>query len=163
MTTLHTRAKTALIASLLLLSACQESHTPAPQCNFEPPALDGANAGCLVMQDHAILMIQHQTRLWGLPGGTHETGESAQCTAHRETWEETGVEVKVGKLLRVFDNGFHLFRCQISSTTQLNQAQIQDAGEVNVTDWIESKDFDNYKWRFPKQMEWLSTVVDQQP
>lgn len=46
-----------------------------------------------------------------LPGGSSEPGESAQCTAFRETWEETGLQLQPRELLEVFDTGFHLYRC----------------------------------------------------
>ncbi|WP_366492917.1 NUDIX hydrolase [Alcanivorax sp.] len=53
-----------------------------------------ANAGCLIIQNDKVLLLSHR---WGdklgVPGGTLEDGELAQCTAWRETREETGTKL----------------------------------------------------------------------
>ena len=47
-------------------------------------------------------MLVVDSRRGGLtpPGGKMKKGESAQCTAHRETLEETGLDLKPGELLK---------------------------------------------------------------
>lgn len=39
---------------------------------------------------------------WCLPGGRMEPGESAAETCVREVWEETGLQVKVNKLIGIY-------------------------------------------------------------
>lgn len=39
---------------------------------------------------------------WCLPGGRMEPGESASEACAREVWEETGLEVKVGRLVGIY-------------------------------------------------------------
>jgi len=39
---------------------------------------------------------------WGLPGGYVECGESVAAATAREVFEETGVEVEVGRLIGVY-------------------------------------------------------------
>lgn len=49
---------------------------------------------------------------WGLPGGTCEAGETLAEGARRETLEETGLEVEVGRVLAVSErigHQHHLF------------------------------------------------------
>ncbi len=41
---------------------------------------------------------------WGLPGGFCEYGETTEICCARETREETGVSVRVGRLLGVYSN-----------------------------------------------------------
>ncbi|HKA35836.1 MAG TPA: NUDIX hydrolase [Thermoanaerobaculia bacterium] len=41
---------------------------------------------------------------WALPGGFCEYGETTEACCARETLEETGVEVRVGKLLGVYSD-----------------------------------------------------------
>ncbi len=41
---------------------------------------------------------------WGLPGGYVERGESVSEAAVREVFEETGVEIEVGRLIGVYSD-----------------------------------------------------------
>jgi 8-oxo-dGTP pyrophosphatase MutT (NUDIX family) len=41
---------------------------------------------------------------WCLPGGAMEAGESAAEACEREVWEETGLKVRVKRLLGVYSN-----------------------------------------------------------
>jgi ADP-ribose pyrophosphatase YjhB (NUDIX family) len=40
---------------------------------------------------------------WSLPGGTLELGETLEVGVAREIFEETGLEVRVGPVIEVFD------------------------------------------------------------
>jgi 8-oxo-dGTP pyrophosphatase MutT (NUDIX family) len=57
-----------------------------------------------ILHEHQILLIQHREHTsgrsyWLLPGGGSEAGETAESCVQREVREETGLEVKVGKLV----------------------------------------------------------------
>ncbi len=59
--------------------------------------------GAIIRQDH-ILVIQHREHssgrsYWLLPGGGLEPGESEEDCVQREMWEETGLQVRVDRLL----------------------------------------------------------------
>lgn len=45
---------------------------------------------------------------WCLPGGRMEPGESVVETCSREVWEETGLEVRVGRLIGVYSTPHRL-------------------------------------------------------
>jgi len=52
-----------------------------------------------------ILLVQRRDdRLWAMPGGILEVGESAAAGATRETWEETGLRVAPQRLIGVYDS-----------------------------------------------------------
>lgn len=51
-----------------------------------------------------LLMRRSDNALWGLPGGYVERGESVEAAAMREVYEETGVEVALGRLIGVYSD-----------------------------------------------------------
>ncbi|MFG0605197.1 bifunctional NUDIX hydrolase/phosphatase PAP2 family protein [Vibrio mimicus] len=55
---------------------------------------------CLIRGDNKLVMTKEVlTGKLSLPGGTIESGEAPQMAAQRETWQETGMVVSVGRLL----------------------------------------------------------------
>src|SRR5215213_6141534 len=61
-------------------------------------------AGVLICNPAGELLLQRRSddQLWGIPGGSMELGESAEETARREVWEETGLTVGELRLFGVF-------------------------------------------------------------
>ena len=64
--------------------------------------------GALVVRDHALLLVQRGPGTcalpgaWNLPAGYCEADESPSMTAVRETQEETGLQVRVGRLVGAY-------------------------------------------------------------
>jgi len=58
-------------------------------------------AGCVLRQDGKYLLLQEKKPsaygLWNLPAGRVDEGETLEAAAARETLEESGFAVKVGK------------------------------------------------------------------
>lgn len=64
--------------------------------------LSQAGTGVLVVRDGRVLMILRERSgevRWELPSGLIEHSEALEDAARRETMEETGIAVTVGKLL----------------------------------------------------------------
>lgn len=102
------------IFAVLTLFACSDSPPSAPMCRFvDQPALDSATAaGCIVRVNNAVLMVRHRmTGRLDIPGGGRKNNEPLACTAHRETFEETGLNVEVGSAIGKTTNGMILFEC----------------------------------------------------
>ena len=63
--------------------------------------------GALVIKDDRVLMIKRgkspSKGMWSVPGGRVEIGETLQEAAEREVLEETGITVRAGKPVYVFD------------------------------------------------------------
>lgn len=140
----------------------------APKCAIEPGDSTAhiGNAGCIIQQNRKILMPRHKpTGTWNLPGGTSEPGESAQCTAHRETWEETGIEVVVGPLVRKFENGFYLYRCSLKTpVTDIEKPVVLpelSKNEVTEIRWMDPKTIKIKDYRFPKQLDFIQALAGQ--
>ena len=53
-------------------------------------------AGILVVDEHRrlLLMKRSDNGCWGMPGGSVEPGEVVEDAAKRETFEETGLEIR---------------------------------------------------------------------
>lgn len=103
-------------AALTLFSCTAEKHT-APSCRTSGTnAMQAGSAACLIKIDNKVLLLRHtSSNQLVLPQGSVESGESAQCAAHRHTWQLTGMNVEVQQQVSTLADGTPLFRCQQSS------------------------------------------------
>ena len=59
--------------------------------------------GCIFNHKGEVLLHRRgDTDKWGFPGGAIELGETPQMAAIREAKEETGLDVKVGRIIGVY-------------------------------------------------------------
>lgn len=116
------------IFAVLTLFACSQSTPSSPMCRVSD-ALSSENvhaeinaqaspvgAACLIKTEGKVLLVEH--RLSGkldFPGGGLVESESLACTAHRETWEETGFNVEVKEYLSTTANGLVIFGCHVDA------------------------------------------------
>ncbi len=77
-----------------------------PKCGFVFFASPKLVSGCLAVKDGKVLLlkrgIEPEVGAWTFPGGFVEFGEPASETAIRETAEEVGLNVRLGRLLGVY-------------------------------------------------------------
>lgn len=142
-----------VLAVTASLSGCADTLPTAPACPHTLVDTPAKSAGCLSIDQGKLLVIEEMSGKISTPGGSGNPQEPAHCTAHRETWEETGLNVKPIRLIRVFDNGFHLFECQADGNQRLPKPPFYL--EINRAMWIRADDFDQFQWRFPEQKDWL--------
>lgn len=139
-------------------------------CDVEPAAKSAygnlvGNAGCFVQEGNRLLVVEN--RLIGgrltPPGGTAEAGESAQCTAFRETYEESGARVVVKGLLHRFENNFFLFRCSLKDRTlaKLKEMPVppEFKGEISRAYWLDLSQSKPEQWRFPDQFPLIRDLL----
>ncbi|WP_414829767.1 NUDIX hydrolase [Alteromonas sp. H39] len=122
-----------VIFAVLTIMGCSSDAPAPPMCRTASDySGNEENAACLIRAGDKLLLIRH--RLSGkldMPGGGKQDGESLACAAHRETWEETGVNVLVGEPLGRTPNGMLLFACH----EQANVGALPDT--FNPPDWAD--------------------------
>ena len=139
----------------ILLVGCEEP----PPCQFAGVSAQAPSAGCLVLRPQGVLLVESPRQQWGPPGGSVGQGEAAQCAAARETWEETGLAVSVGRLARRFDNGFHLYWCQPRDETEPHRRR---PFEVYSVGYVAPEDFVSVSWRYAEQGAQLKKLIDEE-
>lgn len=98
-------------------------------------------ASTVVLDDAGQILCVRNRRpwgqdAWGLPGGTCEAGETLEEGARRETREETGLEVEVGRILSVSERIGHehylfvVFAATVNGGTLAVRAEDDDVVEA---------------------------------
>ena len=160
---LSTSGKGCVVAVMsALLVGCEF----APDCTVQDEGDDTGKlgrvnkaytAGCLVLYDKKVLLVQAMGT-WGPPGGTVRSGESSECSAERETWEETSVAVSVQSTAAVFQNGFHLYWC---SPVGKPLPEVRAPLEVSDVDFLSAQEFASLRWRYPNQQREIKRMVNE--
>lgn len=143
-------------ASMALLAGCQVRATPP--CPAFPTEDRAPSAGCLALREGKVLVVRDLQGRLSPPGGSAEDGESAQCAAFRETWEETGLELEPDRLLAVFETGFHLYLCHHHDAS----GEIDPPPRLEVRDafYLSPGEFDTWPWRYPGQQQVLQQLAE---
>lgn len=146
-----------LLMTLLFLSGCISEHPLCPDLSHETSV---KSAGCIVLNQNRLLVMEGMNGKISIPGGSGKHDETPRCSAHRETWEETGLDIRPQQLVRQFDNGFHLYRCDLHA----NSGSIDPPFKLEVKRafWLAPEAFDDHQWRFPEQKEWLRHYIRKQ-
>ena len=96
-----------------------------PSENYPTPKVD-IRGFVLNEKDEILLAKESVDGKWTIPGGWADIGSTPSEIAKKEIWEETGLEVKVARLLAVYDKQVHphppepyyiyklIFLCQIT-------------------------------------------------
>ena len=135
------------------------SCSEALKCTYDVEFVAGANAGCLVVNKSRLLIVEDYLGKMALPGGTKKTGEAPQCTAEREVWEETGIEVKARRKIKTFDNKFQVYACDIVANQKLDGSTKPVFSEIERIHWVGIDELESMEWRFPDQVELMSKYL----
>jgi ADP-ribose pyrophosphatase len=72
------------------------------------PDAPRAAVGAVVFKEGAVLLVKRANPpakgVWAIPGGCIRLGETLQAAAEREIFEETGVVIRAGEPVLVFDS-----------------------------------------------------------
>lgn len=143
-----------ILLTVLMVTGC----TTPPPCPDNSTEAAVKSAGCIVIDQGRLLVIREMTGKISIPGGSGDAGETPRCSAHRETWEETGLNIVPDQLIRRFDNGFHLFHCNLNQNS--GEIDPEFTHEVREAFWLKQEHFDQHQWRYPDQITWLREYLN---
>ena len=114
----------------------------APKANSIVPSVTA-----IVTNDVGELLLVHKTdnKLWALPGGGMDPGESIAQAAVRETKEETGIDIEVTGIVGLYTNPHHVIayddgevrqQFSVCFTTQLLGGQISISSETSEVEFV---------------------------
>lgn len=119
----------------------------------EYPKLPMVAVGGVVKKGNSIVLVKRTHEpgkgFWSIPGGLVELGESVRDAVKREVREETGLEVKIDKLINVVDNivydrskrlKFHYIL--VDFLVHPVGGKLQDASKAR---WVEAGELSQYR------------------
>lgn len=144
-----------LIILSITLFGCSPSKPEDPFCRIDPNFIEEHQgpAACIVRIQDSLLVITHaRTGGYDLPRGENKDNETAQCAAHRNTWNKTGLNVEVAQLLSLTAKGEWIFACNISGNFDGSDESIEVPawadGEVAEINFIDPFVTRNNQWHF---------------
>ncbi|WP_456297342.1 NUDIX domain-containing protein [Vibrio sp. AK197] len=158
-----------LLFLLGILSIALPSYADEASITSQPEG-----ALCIVRADEKIVLIHESlTDKMSLPGGTISADETPEVTAQRETWEETGLVVKVKQLLGQTEQAYFYECASESDVIAYELNNILDGHEIPV--WfaphygvevssamlIEPSSLDSGLYRYPKQWDTVKALFNQ--
>lgn len=91
----------------------------------------------IVRNQHAeFLLIPHPVRGWEPPGGRIEPGEDLAASLVREVWEETGLNIRIGALMGVYQNIGDISRLIFVFAGEVASGDMETGGESLAVGWF---------------------------
>ena len=104
------------------------------------PKFTVSAAAVVVNERREVLLLDHVLRpfsSWGIPGGFINVNEPPEKAVEREIYEETGLELRNIRLVRVRTSNRHveiLYRADASGTPEAKSREINFAGWFKIED-----------------------------
>jgi|SRR5579864_2616585 len=103
-------------------------------------------AGAVIVREGRVALVrrgaQPRRGEWSIPGGLVELGETLRQAAEREALEETGLRVKAGEVLEVFESLEHdaagkvaYHYVVVDFDCQLISGELRPGGDVTAARW----------------------------
>lgn len=149
------------LVAVAIQVACIATSVPKGLLASEPTSAAGCVIKLATSERHLMLGVLHRTDYgvtFSPPAGGIETEElrDPRLTAKRETFEETGYKVRVGReLARILEGQtiFHVYHCWPQGRENLPVK-----GEVVGIAFLDPEEIPDSFWRFPSQAERLKEI-----
>ncbi len=151
--------KLLILLFTFFLVACTQAPPASPTCRIAKEFnsdYQGPSA-CIIRVQNSLLVIKYSSDApYDLPFGNPLSNESAQCTAHRSTWEQTGINVEVDQLLGITQSGMMLFSCKLGGGFTSKDGPIAPPSwsnkDIEQIDFINPFDTRHAAWRQPDNL-----------
>ena len=114
-------------------------------------------AHVLVRDEQGRILVVRTTYLgpgWMLPGGRVERSETPHAAAMRETREETGIDVRVEKLILI-DAHRRRNVSFVYAATAVGGTLAPQFGEISEVGWLEREEIAATSWRLDRLLTYL--------
>jgi len=124
------------------------------------PSQPRVGVGTIVIHEGKVLLVKRGVEpsrgLWAIPGGTLKLGETLQECAAREILEETGIIIKVGKCIYVFD----FFENDNAGKIKFHFVIVDYAAEYISGEAQGADDAEEAGWFSPKELSALPIAIN---
>ena len=127
----------------------------------------GIRTATIVIKDEKVLLVSSKYKdeeFYLFPGGGMKFGETIEEAAVRETFEETGVKVKIKDLFHVNEyihskdwNKRSVSIFFIAEVVEILEPTTNDEGKIKEVKWIKLSDLDNYDIKPKRIVEMIKT------
>ncbi len=135
--------------------SCAKSPPPEPSCRVDSNYLSNRTgaAACVIVLNQKLFVTATSNKQYNLAvAPTNEN--NAQCNAHRATWDRTGMNVEVGQVLAIQDDGTWLFSCQLDAGFDGTETRIEapfwSPDDVVYMSFIDPFDYRIEDWTVPE-------------
>ena len=119
------------------------------------PLVPRVGVGAIIIYEGKILLVERggepSRGLWAIPGGTLKLGEKLQECAAREILEETGITIRVGDCIYVFD----FFQHDEGGKIKFHFVIVDFAAEYVAGELKASDDAADARWLAPEELSSL--------
>jgi ADP-ribose pyrophosphatase YjhB (NUDIX family) len=131
-----------------------EPDTPIPNKPISP----GVAAVIFDSERRILIMKRTRSDYWSLPGGRMDIGESAQECCIRETFEETGLETRIVRLIALNTDSKRVVHYPDGNVFQ--SFVICFEAEIVSGDLKESHESEGFRWLAQGELEEVKLIPD---